>query len=147
VRFRVPPGLHVGLFAVNGRGRLSLLKQYPPQAAVTWLEYPTSNKPLRLEAPTGTEVLLVCGRATGPLSEAEMRAAWDDGEAWPELSPPQRLLRLSPTGVQEEWERRRDWSEGPARPDLYVVPRRLDQLRERLQPTCPLLEGLAFAHQ
>jgi hypothetical protein len=147
VRCRVPPGLHVGLFSVNGQGRLSLLKPYPPQAAETWLEYPASNQTRELEAPTGTEVLLVCGRAAGPVSEAEMRAAWDDGEAWPELSPPQRLLRLSPSGVQEEWDRPRDWGKIRERPELNVVPRRLNQLRVRLGPTCPLLEGLAFAHQ
>jgi hypothetical protein len=66
VRLRVPPALHVGVFSVNGRGRLSLLRQYPPQDTAVEQVYPGPDQTRLLGSRTGTEALLVCGRAAGP---------------------------------------------------------------------------------
>src|SRR5205823_4333292 len=131
VRFRVPPGLHVGLFSVNGRGRLSLLEQYPPQKRAAELVYPGPDKTRSLGPPDGTEVLLVCGRPAGAVSEAELQAVWKEAEAWPALARPRHLLRLQPSQVQEEGEHLRDLvGEVRDRLDSDVVARRLDRLRE-----------------
>jgi serine/threonine protein kinase len=147
VRLRVPAGLHVGLFSVNGRGRLALLHQFPPQGRASELTYPGPEDTRRLGAPAGTEVLLACGQSAGPVSEQEMQAAWDAEEVWPALDPPGRLLRLVPLRLVEEGERPRDFGEVRHRPDADTVPRRLERWRERLNDSYPFFEGLAFSHQ
>jgi hypothetical protein len=147
VRFRVPAGLHVGLFKVNGEGRLVLLEQYPPRDTPAELVYPAPDQTRELGPPPGTEVLLVCGRAAGPVSEAEVRDAWGSTGHWPALAP-RRLLRLQAGRLREEGEAPRDFV-GPARdrPESDAVVRRLDGLRERLAPKYLLFEGLAFHHE
>jgi hypothetical protein len=147
VRFRVPAGLHVSLFSVNGRGRLSLLQQYPPQGTATTLVYPGANQTRSLEAPAGTEVLLVCGRREGAMSEAELQAVWDGTAPWPLLGPPRRLLRLGPDHVKEEGEQSRDFGATRNRLEPDPVVRQLDRFRDRLRPMCVFFEGLAFAHE
>jgi hypothetical protein len=46
----------------------------------------------------------------------------------------------------EEGERPRDWGDIHDHPEVDAVVRRLDELRERLRKTCPLVEGLAFSY-
>jgi eukaryotic-like serine/threonine-protein kinase len=147
VRFRVPPGLHVGLSAINGHGRLTLLQRYPPQKTETELVYPGPDQTSDLMPPEGTETLLVCGRARVAVSEAELQAMWDGAAPWPALEPPDRLLRLQRDHVREEGERSRDYGATHDRPGSDAVTRRLDGLRERLRPKYAFFEGLAFAHE
>ena len=85
VRFRVHAGLHVGLFSVNGRGELTLLEQYPPCDEPAELVYPAPEMTAQLGPPPGTELLLICGRSAGPVSEAEVRDAWGNADKWPAL--------------------------------------------------------------
>jgi serine/threonine protein kinase len=146
VRFEVPPGLHVGLFSVNGDGRLSLLRQYPPQVAPTEFVYPGSGAAVTLEPPVGTEMLLVCGRTEGPMGLEELQKMWDQTAPWKPLNPPSRILHLKNDVVAVEGEKSRDLGPEHARPELEVAGR-LEILRERLAPLCSLIEGLAFAHQ
>jgi hypothetical protein len=146
VRFGVPPGLHVGLFSINGQGRLSLLQQYPPQKDPTELIYPGPGEAMRLEPPLGTEMLLVCGRSEGLMGLAELQSIWDQTAPWKPLNPPSRLLHLKNDVVADEGEKPRDFGPAHARPELEVAGR-LEILRERLAPLCSMFEGLAFAHQ
>ena len=147
VRIRVPAGHHVGLFSINGQGRVVLLQQYPPQSDAAELIWPAANQTRELRPPTGTEVLLACGRRDGPVSEAEVQAAWDGPEPWPQLAPAARLIRISPDKVQDKGEQPRNFGAVHDRPDPETATRRLDRLRSRLTPTCDFLEGLAFVHQ
>ncbi len=147
VRFRVPAGLHVGLFSVNGAGRLSLLQQYPPQGTATMLVWPARNYSNTLEAPAGTEVLLVCGRREGAIGAADLQAVWDGSASWPRLNPPGRLLRLQPGRLSEEGELARDFGATHFQPESDTVARKLESLREGLKPICPFFEGLAFVHE
>jgi tRNA A-37 threonylcarbamoyl transferase component Bud32 len=147
VQLRVPAGLHVSLFSINGAGRLSLLQQYPPQETATTLAYPSATAVRKLEGPAGTEALVVCGRQEKAPSEAELRNAWDGPASWPRLSPPGRLLRLLPDQVREEGERERDFGAIVEEPGTNAVVSRLSSLRDRLGPTCPFFEGLAFVHE
>jgi eukaryotic-like serine/threonine-protein kinase len=147
VKIQVPAGLHVSLCSINGDGRLSLLQQYSAQDSPSELIYPGSDQARRLKGPAGTEVLLVCGRARTPISEAELQTAWDGTAEWPVLAPPRRLLRLQPGQLKEEGERPRDFGEVVDRPDPDKVARRLNDLRERLKQTCAYFEGLAFANE
>jgi hypothetical protein len=146
VRFRVPAGLHVSLFSINGQGRLSLLQAYPPQDNATELAYPSAKQTRSLDPPTGTEGLLVCGRVGTPVTLVELQAVWDGPSEWPPLEPPRRLLRLSAGQVLDEGERPRDLGAVHERSESDVVPQRLDELRERLRQTCSIVEGLAFSH-
>jgi hypothetical protein len=146
VRFRVPAGLHVALFSVNGEGKLALLKQYPPRDAPAELIYPAPEQTRGLGPPPGTELLLVCGRAVGPVSEAEVRGAWGDALPLPAIEP-RRLLRLQASRVKDEGDKPRDYLETHDRPESDAVVRRLDVLRERLTPKYRFLEGLAFCHE
>lgn len=146
VRFRVPTGLHVGLFSVNGRGRLAMLQLYRPRDAPAELVYPASDRTIELKPPSGTEFLLVCGRAAGLVSEADVRAAWGAAAGWPALHP-RKLLRLQMSQVKDESEKSRDFGAEHDRPETDAVVRRLDALRERLTPTYSFLEGLAFRHE
>jgi eukaryotic-like serine/threonine-protein kinase len=146
-RFQVPAGLHVGLFAVDGQGRLSLLQQYVPQAAATELVWPMPGNTETLDRTTGTDMLLVCGRAEKPISELELAAIWGGAVPWKAFDSPQRLLRLKPDGVAEEGERTRGFTgTRHARPESDDVIQRLDGFRERLKSMCSLFEGLAFTH-
>jgi eukaryotic-like serine/threonine-protein kinase len=147
VRFRVPAGLHVGLFSVNGRGELVFLERYPPRDTPAELIYPASEKTRSLGPPPGTELLLVCGRSAGPVSGAEVRDAWGNDGTWPTLDP-RKLLRLQASRVKDESEKSRNLI-GVAndRPEPDPVVRRLDGLRERLTPKYPFFEGLAFRHE
>jgi hypothetical protein len=146
VRFRVPAGLHVGLFSVNGGGRIMLLEQYPSREEPAEWVYPASEKTRRLGPPPGTELLLACGRSDGPVSEPEVRDAWGNAGTWPALDS-RRLLRLQASHVKDEGEKSRDFV-GAAleRPEPDPVLRRLDGLRERLAPKYSFFEGLAFRH-
>jgi hypothetical protein len=146
VRFRVPAGLHVGLFSVNGGGRLVLLQQYPPRETPAEWVYPAAEQTIDLKPPAGTELLLVCGHPDGPVSEAEVRDAWGDGGPWPALAP-RRLLRLQASTVKDEGEMPRDFGARQDRPESDAVVRRLDGLRERLAPKYCFFEGLAFHHE
>jgi eukaryotic-like serine/threonine-protein kinase len=147
MRFRVPPGLHIGLSSINGRGELTLLQRYPPQKTETELVYPGPDQTTDLKPPVGTEILLVCGRTGVAVSEAELQAMWDGAAPWPTLEPPEQLLRLQRDHVREEGERSRDFGATHDRPGSEAVTRRLDGLRERLRPNYAFFEGLAFAHQ
>jgi hypothetical protein len=138
--------LHVGLFSVNGRGELALLEQYPPcDEPAEWV-YPAPEQTRKLGPPPGTELLLLCGRSDGPVSEPEVRDAWGNAGTWPALDP-RRLLRLQASHVKDEGEKPRDFF-GPAleRRESDPVVRRLDGLRERLAPKYSFFEGLAFHH-
>ncbi len=146
VRFRVPAGLHVGLFSVNGRGQLVLLEAYLPRDAPTELVYPASAQSRTLEPPPGTEVLLVCGRPADPVRAAEVRDAWGDALPLPAVDP-RRLLRLRASHVKDEDELPRDFDATQDRPEPDAVVRRLGELRERLTPAYPFFEGLAFRHE
>jgi tRNA A-37 threonylcarbamoyl transferase component Bud32 len=147
VRFRVPAGLHVGLFSVNGAGRLSLLEHYPSQTTATALVWPARDHANTLQAPAGTEVLLVCGRREGAIGAADLQAVWDGSTPWPRLDPPGRLLRLQPGGVSEEGERARDFGATHFQPESDTVARKLESLREGLKPICAFFEAVAFAHE
>jgi hypothetical protein len=146
VRFRVPAGLHAGLFSVNGRGELTLVEQYPPCDEPTELVYPASGQTRPLGPPPGTELLLVCGRSAGPVSEPEVRHVWGNAGMWPALDP-RRLLWLQASRVKDEGEKPRDFvGAAVERRESDPVLRRLDGLRERLTPKYPFFEGLAFRH-
>ena len=147
VRFRAPAGLHLGLFSINGQGRLSLLQHYPPQETATELVYPGPDRTRSLEPPTGTETLLVCGRPKRAPSEAELQAAWDAAAPWPALEPAGRLLRLQADHVREEGERSRDFGTEHSRPGADTVARRLDDFRKWLRERYACCEALAFRHQ
>jgi hypothetical protein len=145
VRFRVPAGMHVSLFVVNGGGELQRVQSYPPAAAAYEAVYPGPEQTSKLDPPAGTELLLICGRPDRAVTEEELRPLWEAEGGWPALEPVRRLLRLRADGVAEEGEKPRDLGERRQRPEGTVV-RRLDRFRQRLQGDYPILDGLAFRH-
>jgi hypothetical protein len=147
VRFRVPPGLHIGLCSINGQGQLTLLERYPPQGAETELVYPGPDRTKQLDPPAGTEIVLVCGRNGVSVDERELQTMWRNNSPWPALEPTGRLLRLQLDHVREEGERSRDFGATHHHPGSDAVALRLEGLRERLKQDYSFFEGLAFAHE
>lgn len=144
IRWLMPAGLHAALCVVNGEGRLSIEKEYPPLSVPTEIVFPGPGSVSPLKGPTGTELIFVCGRAEGPVIEDDVRAAWDGGRPWPAL-PARAIYRLSLNRVVSEGELPRDL--GPPEVEPHeIVRQRLDGFRERLAKSCSFCEGLAFRH-
>jgi hypothetical protein len=147
VRFRAPAGMHVGLFAVNGRGELRLVQSYEPAATAHQAVHPGHERTRALVGPGGTEFVFVAGRRDGPVSEDQVRSLWEEQAGWPRLAPAKRLLRVRRDGVTEEGERPRDFGEVRERPEADPVRVRLERFAERLREAYPLLDGLAMRHE
>jgi tRNA A-37 threonylcarbamoyl transferase component Bud32 len=147
VRVLAPAGLHLGLCAIDGRGKLSLLQDYPPQPGPAEIVYPGTDKTVSLEPPIGTEAFVVYGRSDRALTAAELQAAWGNAAAWPALEPPGRLLRLLPEQLREEGERVRGVGAVHDRPGSDTITGRFEALRQQLRRSCAFFEGLAFAHE
>jgi hypothetical protein len=87
-------------------------------------------------------MVVLCGRASGPVSADEVRAALGS-EPWPVL--PNKSLVLLERGKVTTFGGR-----GPGAPVAQPDPegevlRRLDAARRALHPTCDVLAGVAFA--
>jgi predicted Ser/Thr protein kinase len=134
---------HLALFAVEPTGEVRELTKLAPLAEPGKIAYPpnpSENSPLT--PPTGTVVLLLCGRADSPVAVEDVRAALG-ADPWPKL-PPRSLLVVEreklevrgPRGVGDPT--RQDDPEGD-------VLRRLDVARIKLKSTYDVIAGTAFS--
>jgi tRNA A-37 threonylcarbamoyl transferase component Bud32 len=138
-----PPGLHVSVFRINGKGQPFHLADFPPDADRP-LTYPGQGKTAQVvNPPAGTELILALGRTSGPVELAELREWWASGTSWPAL-PPEAVLRL---------DRERVWFEQRPRDVVVVhdrmgpveeVERLLEQFRQQVREQLPYLEGLGY---
>jgi hypothetical protein len=147
IQAEVPARSHAALFLITSEGRLKQLLAVAPANATQILHYPEQgNRSVLLTGPPGTEMLLVCASASGPIDEEAVRKAWSGKGAWPSL-PPDTVFRMEPGRVYAE-QTGRDLgpSRGRADPEGEVR-RRLEALRLRLRDRFDSFEGLAFCHQ
>jgi tRNA A-37 threonylcarbamoyl transferase component Bud32 len=146
VRFQVPTGMHVGLWSVNGDGRLRLIEQYAPGNTTYEAVWPKSGEAIELEPPAGTEFLFVCGQPDRPATLQELQAAWDAESGWPAIEPKQRLLRVRPDEVTDEGPKSRDFGKRVDHPEGDQVRQRLERFRERIR-SFAVFDGVAFRHE
>jgi serine/threonine protein kinase len=147
LRCRVPAGMSVSLFLVNGRGQLRRVRDFPAERAAYQASHPSETATVRLTGPAGTELFFVCGRYDAAVTEEEVRARWRAEAGWQGLKPAGRLLHLGPNGVVDEGERPRDLAdEAIERGEPDAVRRLLERFRERLRDDGLLFDGLAFRH-
>jgi eukaryotic-like serine/threonine-protein kinase len=94
VRIRVPAGVHVSLFRVDGAMKLEHEVDVPPQARATTIDHPSAaGKGIQANGPTGTEMYLAIASRKGPVTADEFRDLLA-GPAWPKLEAGS-LLRLT----------------------------------------------------
>lgn len=145
VRTHVPRRTHVSVYLVNGAGVLTLLAKYSAADIDREEVFPAPGMRAPLTGPAGTEFLIACGRAGGPVPDAEVRRQWEAGGDWPAL-PPATAVRVRPDRVEWDGERPRDL--GPARggpAPAERVRRRLEEFRAGLQQAgVGVGEGVAF---
>src|SRR5262249_29180630 len=146
VRAMLPAGLHAALFEVNGEGELRQLAAGPPQAETYQFVYPGGGVMPPLQGPSGTELLLLCGRRAGPIHVGDLHRLWGAEAGWPEL-PPQSVVRLDRDQVEPE-ERVRD----VGTPQKVLDPEgavldRLDAFRRQLAVHFDYVAGVAFRYQ
>jgi serine/threonine protein kinase len=147
VQAEVPAGVHAGLFAYSDGG-LRRVAAWAPASSPRRVRYPESpNQAVPLTGEPGTELLLlVCGRSARAIDEQEVRALSGVGSKLPTLPGP-AVLRVERDRVVVE-QAGRDIGPPRGRPDpAGEVRRRLEVLRQRLQPHCDGLAGVAFGHQ
>jgi serine/threonine protein kinase len=149
IRCRVPKGQRVAIYLVNALGKLQFVEQYPVTNTDREVIHPAEGQTRVLRGQPGTEMILALG-GSGGITPEELHRLWasEPGEgAWPAL-PRNTVVHLQADRVLIEGERTRDLGEIRDRADPQErIRRRLDRLRERLQPRCSLLEGWAFAHK
>jgi tRNA A-37 threonylcarbamoyl transferase component Bud32 len=140
----VPPHLHAALFLFNSEGKLEHLGSRAPGAVLRFP--PSEGKSAVLSGPPGTELVLVCGRSSGPVTRAQVLAAWGGNGPWPALRGGW-VLRLQTDRVVEE-QKERGIGGLVDQPDpAGEVLQRLERLRRRLAERFDYFEGLAFAHE
>lgn len=147
VRAEAPAGMHLSLFVVNGTGNLKLLATYAPRDTAGALRFPEAvGESAPLTGPGGTEMILVCGRRSGPVTEEELRSHWGAANPWPAL-PDESVLRLTPDRIVVE-QRGRDLGDLKSRTNPEgEVQQRLEAFRLRLRERVDGFEALAFRHQ
>lgn len=147
IQVEVPRGLGATLFLLGSAGRLQRLAEITPDRPARLLRFPEQAKhSIPVVGPAGTEVLLVCGRPSGPVQLEEVQVLLTGTQPWPAL-PGQAVLRLERNCVTV-LQSGRDFGAPRDRPDPEGdVLRRLEELRLCLREHFELVEGLAFAHQ
>jgi tRNA A-37 threonylcarbamoyl transferase component Bud32 len=147
VQAELPAGVHGALFLWSADGRLRRLAVWTPAESPRRVRYPQDEgQAVPLTGAPGTEVLLLCVRAPGPVELAEVRGAGEGMRGVP-LLPSATVLRLERERVLVEQAGR---GLGPERsrpnPEAEVL-RRLETLRRRLGGHLEGLAGVAFSHQ
>jgi tRNA A-37 threonylcarbamoyl transferase component Bud32 len=143
IRAEVPPGLHAALLLLSSEGKLEPLLQRGPGEA---LRFPVQKgKTVPVKGRTGTEVLLLCARASGPATVDEIRKLWGAAGPWPVLPKP-AVVRMDRAKVYPPTVRgfgapkdRRD--------PVEEVEQRLEELRVRLRERFAYVNAVAFLHE
>jgi tRNA A-37 threonylcarbamoyl transferase component Bud32 len=145
VTAKLPAGQHVGLFQIGSDGKLTELARRAPGDSAA-LRYPRGREEATvLVGAAGTEVVLVCGRRSGPVSVAGLRSLLPAQGAWPAL-PAGSVLALSPAGPRVV-QRERAFGPTVHQPDPEGQVRDLlATLGENLREHMDYFEALAFAH-
>jgi hypothetical protein len=146
VHAELPADMHGGLFLLTGWGKWAEIAQWPPAPAPRRVRYPAAaDEAVPLTGPAGTELVLLCGRRSGPVSLEDLRPLGPGPDPWPAL-PEVSVLRLWPARVRVD-QRGRDFGTPVRRrnPEGEVLAL-LETLRQRLLGQLDYFEGVAFAH-
>ena len=140
---RLPPGMHAGVFWFDSEGNLhQLTHETTSSPEADWVFYPGRESFVDLSGPPGTEVLLLCARASGPIDPAEVQAAFESGQAWPSMPPGDSIIHID---REHAWIPSRGPGTAADTPEAAVL-RRAEQLRARLADRFDLLMGRAITH-
>ncbi len=147
VMLRIPAGISLSLFSINGAGQLQRVATVKSQAVNHAWRYPEDmEKTVPLTGPAGTECLLCIGSTDIVATIDPIQRTWDSPVRWPKL-PTSTVLRLVGRKVTIE-QRGRDLGP-PIKSDLSPT----DQIAETLERFVGALdsrynfiEGLVFCH-
>ncbi len=143
IRGRLPVGMHVAVFWFDSEGNLhQLTHETTSSPEADWVYYPGQEQFVDLSGPPGTEVLLLCARASGPIEPADVEAAFASGEPWPSMPPGDSIVHI---------DRERVWipSRGPGTtadtPEAAAL-RQAEKVRARLADRFDFVMGRAITH-
>jgi len=138
-----PSGLYASLFLIDSTGKVEHLADAAPGELLSYP--PGEGKYNPLDNSSGTEVLLVCWRRSGPVGVEELRALWEPAP-WPAL-PDVSVLSLDGDGVKVvQGGRTFGTTQSHSDPEGDVRAR-LERLRLKLHDRVDFLTGVAFAHK
>lgn len=143
---QIPAHMHYTLILLSSEGQLEELARGETGDTPADAVFPRVGKALPVTGPPGTEVIMICGRASKPLGVEELRRIWPDSGQLPQL-PEMSVLRGGPQGVEVE-QRGRGLGSPVDLPDPETVVReRLESLCKALRSHAGLFEAVAFCHQ
>ncbi len=142
----IPAGMYYGLYLLTSEGVLEQLQQGHSQGAALEMRYPDAGQAVPLVGPPGTELILVCGRRSGPVDVAEWNRTWQRDTRLPAL-PELSVLRVDVEGVSV-LQRGRGFGTPLDLPDPETAVReRLESLHRVLRSHTDFFEAIAFSHQ
>jgi hypothetical protein len=143
----VPQGQNYLLLLVNSQGELQPLAAGRADRPSTLVRYPAQpGQAVPLVGPSGTEIVLICGSRSGPITLDQVRQAWARTEPLPPL-PELSVLRADPSGVSVE-QQGRGVGSPVDRPDPEsVVQTQLAAFAQALGEQVDFFEALAFCHE
>lgn len=144
---RIPARVHASLFLFTSEGALKPLADWPASSEDSLRRYPPEeDRVVPVIGKSGTEVLLLVGRAEGPVSLEALRSWWGEEKPWPTLPPETawRMRRESSAPLEKKREVGKPTRGGPD-PEAQVESL-LEGLRWRLKDRVDVVEALAFPH-
>jgi tRNA A-37 threonylcarbamoyl transferase component Bud32 len=139
------PGWYMTLFWFGSSGKLQTLAQAAAADRATQLAYPADpGDGAEVVGPPGTEFIFVCGRRSGPVDVAAVRALCGE-TALPKLHD-QSVVHVTRKATTLD-QGKGGGSVLPRQPDWDAeVRRRLEALRVRLRDDYEIVAGVAFKH-
>jgi serine/threonine protein kinase len=146
IRYDLPRGLHASLFWFGSEGTLAELTPVAVNPAGTrdqLLYPPPPNAHVPLTGPSGTELVLICARRSGPIARAEVEKLFKCG----------RPLSPLPRRVAVRWDRdefRVESSRGVGAPEpgpTGEIRDLFDAIRRTSPKPFDFVAGVAFPHQ
>ena len=147
VRLKMPAGLFISLFLIDGRGQLHDLVVPSSRSQDQEIAYPSPGKAVTLTGAAGTEVLLACAARDQPVTREALLPLLGPQSPWPKL-PALAILKLENDKVTSA-QASRDFGPPIDAPDPEAEVRdRLERLGKQLSLSgCETRLGIAFSHE
>jgi eukaryotic-like serine/threonine-protein kinase len=143
---RRPSGFHTTLLWIDAQGKVHTPAEWPPLDTAKAFEYPADQQSVPLGEPSGTEIILLCGRRDRPIDVERLKPHFSPFKDAVAL-PPSSILKLTRDKVVPV-----ETSRGPGAlvavddPEGRVI-KRLENLLLALRDECEFIEGIAVSHR
>ena len=145
VNCHVPMKRHISLFLVTSQGEIELLATYHHTNSER-VSFPKEvGNAVPLTGEPGTEVIVMCGRESKPVSRDEFINMLGEGTELP-MIPPATVLAADTESVFT-LQHDRGFGDAQELPDATsIVSRRMDGWRQAIVADCTICEMIAFHH-